>query len=366
MQPEDQEDLFRGLDDPDAIKARRDLLEWLQGRGVSVDEIRRAIAEERLTLLPVERVFGRDPTLNAYDVAAACGVDVTFLDRLWQALGLATVDYSEPIFTEDDVQAARLVKTFMDAGVPDEAVLQVTRTLGRGMSSLAGVVFDEVGTGLMRPGDNELDVALRWADAATNLSPMLVPLLDYIFRLHLREEVRQSVVTAADLVSQGLPGARWISVCFIDAVGFTSLSEQLSADEVGAVAQRLSDYAAAAVKPPVAMVKTIGDAAMLVSTEVDPLLGAAFDVMQQAENDSSFPELRAGVAAGEAVRRAADWYGQPVNLANRVTGRARPGSVLATEEVRSASTAEFKWSAAGRARLKGVSSPVSLFRVRKQ
>ncbi len=363
----EHEELFRGLEDPEARRARRDLLEWLMARGVTVDEIRRAIVEDRLTLLPVERLFGREPTLNAYDVAKACGLDVKFLDRLWQAMGLATVDYSEPLFTEDDVQAARLVKTFLDAGVPEEAVLQVTRTLGRGMASLAGVVFDEVGTGLMRPGDNELDVALRWADAATNLLPMMVPLLDYVLRVHQREEVRQSVVTATDLVSQGLPGARWVSVCFIDAVGFTSLSEQLPADEVGAVAQRLTDYATAAVRPPVALVKTIGDAVMLVSPDVDPLLEATFGVIREAENDRpSFPELRAGVAAGEAVRRAGDWYGQPVNVANRVTGRAKPGSVLATTDVRQAATKEFRWSAAGRARLKGVSKPVTLFRVREQ
>ena len=368
MQLDEHEDLFRGLEDPEAIRARRDLLEWLLGQGVTVEEIRRAIAEDRLTLLPVERVFGRDaPTLSAYDVARSSELDVEFLERLWQALGLATPDFSEVAFTEDDVQAARLVKTFMEAGVPQEAVLQVSRTLGRGMASLAGVVFDEVGTGLMRPGDNELDVALRWADAAKTLLPMLTPLIDYVLKLQQREEVRQSVVTAADLVSKGLPGARWVSVCFIDAVGFTSLSEQLSADEVGAVAQKLSDFAAAAVKPPVALVKTIGDAAMLVSPEADALLETTFHVMAEAEaNSGSFPQLRAGVAAGEAVRRAGDWYGQPVNLANRVTGRAKPGSVLATDDVRTAATREFSWSAAGRARLKGVSRPVTLFRVREQ
>jgi adenylate cyclase len=186
-----------------------------------------------------------------------------------------------------------------------------------------------------------------------------------VLRLHQREELRQNVVTAADLVSKGLPGARWVAVSFIDAVGFTSLSEQLSADEVGAVAEKLSDYAAAAVAPPVTLVKTIGDAAMLVSPEVDALLKATFEVVAMAEADSAtFPRLRAGVAAGDAVRRAGDWYGQPVNVANRVTGRARPGSVLTTTEVRSAASGQFRWSAAGRARLKGVTNPVQLFRVR--
>lgn len=368
MQLEEHEELFRGLEDPGAIRARRDLLESLLAQGVSMAEIKRAIAEDRLTLLPVERVFGRDlPTLNAYDVARESGLDVEFLDRLWRALGLATVEYSETAFREDDVQAARLVKSFIDAGVRAEAVLQVARALGRGMASLAGVVFDEVGKALMRPGDNELDIALRWADAGAHLSPMLTPLLDYVLRLHQREEVRQSVVTAADLMSKGLPGARWVSVCFIDAVGFTSMSERRPADEVGDVAQKLSDFAAAAAKPPVALVKTIGDAAMLVSPDVDALLAATFEVVSTAEAaEDTFPQLKAGVAVGDAVRRAGDWYGQPVNLAHRVTARARPRSVLATEDVRHAASGQFRWSSAGRARLKGVSKPVTLFRVRAQ
>jgi adenylate cyclase len=360
------EGLLEGLEDPEAIRARRDLLEWLLSQGLTVDELRRAIKEDRLTLLPVERVFGRDaPTLTAHDVARESGLPVEFLDQLWRALGLATVEYTELAFTEDDVQASRLVKTFLDAGVPPGAVLQISRVLGRGMGSLAGVVFDEVGTALMHPEDNELDVALRWADAAARLLPMLSPLFDYVLRLHQREEVRQNVVTASDLVSKGLPGARWVAVCFIDAVGFTSLSEQLSADEVGAVAEKISDYAAAAVRPPVTLVKTIGDAAMLVSHEVDPLLEATFEVVALAEADgATVPQLRAGVAAGEAVRRAGDWYGQPVNVANRVTGRARPGSVLATLDARNAASDQFRWSDAGRARLKGVTNPVKLFRVR--
>ena len=32
------------------------------------------------------------------------------------------------------------------------------------------------------------------------------------------------------------------------------------------------------------------------------------------------PQLRVGLAAGSAVRRAGDWFGSPVNLASRVTG----------------------------------------------
>jgi class 3 adenylate cyclase len=51
-----------------------------------------------------------------------------------------------------------------------------------------------------------------------------------------------------------------------------------------------------------------------------------------------------------------------VNVASRVTGLARPGSVLCTEEVRDAAPEEFEWSFAGKHRLKGVEGSVPLHR----
>jgi adenylate cyclase len=47
-----------------------------------------------------------------------------------------------------------------------------------------------------------------------------------------------------------------------------------------------------------------------------------------------------------------------------VTGAARPGSVLCTAEVRDACCDEFRWSFAGRHRLKGVADPIPLYRAR--
>jgi class 3 adenylate cyclase len=63
--------------------------------------------------------------------------------------------------------------------------------------------------------------------------------------------------------------------------------------------------------------------------------------------------------------RAGDYYGHSVNIASRVTGVARPGSVLCTEEVRDGAGADgLQWSGAGRHRLKGVRAPVPLYRAR--
>ena len=78
-----------------------------------------------------------------------------------------------------------------------------------------------------------------------------------------------------------------------------------------------------------------------------------------ADADEAFPPLRAGIACGQAVHRWGDWFGTPVNLASRLTTRARPSTVLVAEEVRAAIDDGYTFSDAGRKKLKGFSAPVA-------
>jgi adenylate cyclase len=62
--------------------------------------------------------------------------------------------------------------------------------------------------------------------------------------------------------------------------------------------------------------------------------------------------------------RSGDLFGHNVNLASRVTGVARPDSVLCTQTVRESLADSFDWSFAGSFRLKGVHGAVPLHRAR--
>ena len=96
------------------------------------------------------------------------------------------------------------------------------------------------------------------------------------------------------------------------------------------------------------------------------VLEAALDLVAAAAREGGeFPILRAGVACGEAMSRGGDWYGRPVNLASRITARARPGSVLASEEVREALGDAYDWSFAGAKHLKGIEGEVKVHRARR-
>ena len=150
-------------------------------------------------------------------------------------------------------------------------------------------------------------------------------------------------------------------------VGFTQLGETLDPTALGAVTGRLGELAASVVEPPVRLVKMIGDAAMVVGPEPAPVVEAALALVEAAEDEGEdFPLLRAGVASGQALARAGDWYGRPVNLASRVTAIARPASVLVTEPVREALADVYAWSFAGERRLKGIDDRVKLYRCRRR
>jgi adenylate cyclase len=349
-----------------AREARRELLEELAADGVSLEDLRRAVEEDRLALLPVERVLeGEGRRYTAAEVAERAGVEEDLLRRNRLALGLPDPGPDEPAFTDEDVDAARRIAALREAGLPDEGILEVSRVIGLALAQVAAASRALVAESTLAEGGTEADVGRRLAEGARELGPLMGPLLEYVLNLHLRELVRSDVIGRAEITAGRLPGAQEVTACFADLVGFTKLGEQLPPEELGALTGRLGELASAVADPPVRLVKMIGDAAMLVSPNNDALLDAALELIDRSEAEGEgFPPLRAGLARGPALARAGDWYGRPVNLASRITGIAYPGSVLVDEEVRAAAANGRRWSLAGERRLKGINGRVKLYRVR--
>jgi adenylate cyclase len=351
-----------------AREARRELLEELAADGVPLEELRQAVVEERLALLPVERVLEVDgERYTAAEVAELAGLDEDLIRRTRLALGLPDPGSDEPAFTEEDVESARRVAALRDAGLPDEGILEVSRVMGLALAQVAAASRALLTQTTLESGETEAEVGQRLAEGARQLGPMMGPVLEYVLNLHLREQVRSDVIGRAEISAGRLPGAQEITACFADMVGFTKLGEELPPEELGALTGRFEELARVAVNPPVRLVKMIGDAAMLVSPENEALLDAALSLVESAEEEGEgFPSLRAGLARGEALARAGDWYGSPVNLASRITAIAYPASVLASEDVRDATDDGYRWSFAGAKRLKGIHDQVRLFRARRE
>ena len=351
----------------EAREARRQLLERLAGEGVSLEELREAVEGGRLTLLPVERALtGDGPRYTPREVAELAEVDLDLLQRATAALGIPYPDPDERTLTEAEVGQARRVKAFRDAGLPEEGIVQVARTIGIGTARIAEANREQIVRTLMQPGDTERDLALRFAAAAEHMLPVFEPILLHALRAHLLEQIRRDVIGAADLAAGEVGTAPEVAVCFADLVGFTKLGEQVETEELGLIAGRLNELASAVAEPPVRLVKLIGDAAMLVSTDAAAMVGAALRMVEAADEEGDeFPRLRAGIAHGSVHVQAGDYYGRPVNLASRLTAIAKPGSVLLDAAAKEAAGEGFSHSYAGEKRLKGFDSRTKLFRARR-
>jgi adenylate cyclase len=350
----------------EAREARISLLERLSSEGVELEELREAVAAGRLTLLPVERLIAGDgPRYTPREVAELSEVELPLLERFSAALGIPYPGPDEREATGAQLEAARRIKSFRDAGLPEEGMLQVARTIGMGTARIAEANRELVIRTLTQPGDTERDLALRLAAAAEQMLPLVGPTIVDAFQLHMLEQVRRDVIGTADLASGEIGGTTEIAVCFADLVEFTKLGEEVAAEQLGLVAGRLEEMATAVAESPVRLVKTIGDAAMLVSTDAASMLRAALRLVEAAEQEGEeFPSLRAGIAHGPAIGQAGDYYGRPVNLASRITGVARPGSVLVDTATMEAAGEGFDYSRAGERHLKGIDGRVRLYRAR--
>jgi adenylate cyclase len=359
------EGLLDGLED-DARAARLELLEQLAADGVGVDELRAATRDGRLIFVAAERILGDVPRYSVREVAQKAGVRPEFIRALRRANGLPVPSLDAVICSQADVDGAAMAREFLDAGVSEEQQLAVVRVLGRGLAQAAEVLRTTVLELVLEPGTTEAELARSYAERVDHFMPMVGPMLEQMLRLHLRHMVRTEAISAAERAAGALPGAREVIVAFADLVGFTRLGEEVPPDELGRVAERLMELAGEHLRGDVRLVKTIGDAAMLVSPDAADLLGVALDLVDASDAEGTdFPQLRVGMASGSALNRAGDWYGRPVNLASRVTAIARPGSVLATREVRDAADDAYRWSSAGARSLKGVDGPVRLYRARR-
>src|SRR4029077_9496084 len=107
------------------------------------------------------------------------------------------------------------------AGISDEEMLELNRTLGHGLAQAAEALRAVPLRLLLQPGLSEQQRALRHAQAVSQLYPMVEPLVTGLMALHIRNITQSEIMSAAERSGGRLPGSREVAVCFADLVGFT-------------------------------------------------------------------------------------------------------------------------------------------------
>src|SRR5947209_14892281 len=179
------------LDDLDGREraARAALLDRLHEQGVTLDELRAAVAEDRLVLLPVERLLGGRYT--AEEVHERTGLPVELLLRIRRLSGLPEASAGDRVWGEEDLEVGRSTRLFLEAGLSERAISEMTRVLGEAMARVAATTAGHFVDAFLQPGDSERDVAERFAALAGSLTPAPEPVLAAMLKAHLRESARR-------------------------------------------------------------------------------------------------------------------------------------------------------------------------------
>lgn len=268
-------------------------------------------------------LLGGEPGLTRRQVAERVGVPLTLAEELWHRLGFPHHADDDVAFTEADVEALSLARDLVMLGILDaESQAAMVRTWGRSFARLA-----EWQTELLaRLALGSEEPELRLEELTAEVLPRLEVLQSYIWRRHL--------VSAANrmLTPTALPG-QTLAVGFVDIVGYTTQSKNLSEAELVAWVEGFEDTATTVVTDHAArIIKTIGDEILYVTDDPVAAVEVALTLTERgADPDDPFPPVRAGLAHGEVVVRLGDVYGSTVNVAARLTSLARPGTVVVDE-----------------------------------
>ncbi|WP_081706116.1 adenylate/guanylate cyclase domain-containing protein [Nocardia sp. CNY236] len=264
------------------------------------------------------------------EVAERSGTNTTLTGRLWRALGFPSSSSEHAVdYTEADITAVRTFEqlaVLSSAGQRNQAA--TARTLGQGMARLAewqvDLVLSEIAD-QVADADPAADPRETVRTATEGAIATLEQLNVYAWRRHLAEALSRSMDTGA---TAGDP-VRELAVGFADMVGYTRLTRHLHPDELSTLLEAFESTTTTAITEDGGwVIKHVGDEVMFAAESAADAARIALAIQESTMMVAGTPELRVALAFGPVLHRFGDLYGSVVNTASRLTGVARPGTIL--------------------------------------
>lgn len=258
-----------------------------------------------------------EPCFSRDELIAAIGVDTAYAERIWNAFGFAHQSTDEKIFTADDVEAFRLFAAGAEH-LPEGGQVAAARSIGQTMARLADWQADQL-------LDFDRYPNVPWT--IDDMAKALGRIQRLVWKRHLILALQSNIAYDPD-------DLEWeVVVGFVDLVGFTSLSRRIAFEDLEELLTTFELEVSQAVSHHRGeVIKTLGDGVLFVNT--DPVAAAKTAIaIAELSGRPPIPELRIGLAAGAVLARLGDVFGEPVNVAARLCGSARPGKVLIDEHL---------------------------------
>jgi adenylate cyclase len=304
-----------------------------------------------------------DEVYSFRDAADKLGMSLDEVERAWRASGFAPEDPDRKLFRPSDLDVFASFQIGIDL-LGLDATIELSRVLGSSVSRIADTAVSLFLTEVEAPLRAKAASERALAEATTESVKSLMSVqraIDGLFRHHLREAIERFHVASTGDDKR----TAQLVVGFVDLVGYTPISEEISSRELSALT---SDFEArsqdAITEHHGRLVKLIGDEVMFVAVDASAGIDIALALVEAFDGAAVTP--RGGVAFGQVLTRTGDYFGPVVNLASRLADLAIPQEILATTDARDAALARGSaahFEPAGRRALKGFAEPVQLFSV---
>jgi adenylate cyclase len=291
------------LDDVDLVRLHV-VRHHVEHRGHDAESLSVAVREGRIESMFGTQLFEAGPPLPLDAAAARAGLEPDQVRELLAALGFPSINLRE----EDPEVIFAVLRAAGDAGLPWEAILGVTRTLGDSMRRIADaeirVVHTYIHERLTAEGSSEEEVQDIIFGIEQNLAPLMDPLLQRLHREYLLEATIEDAffhLDASERQAEAL-GSVESTIAFVDIASFTALAEASGDD----TAIRVLDRIDAIVRPLLVehdgkVVKQVGDGFMLAFRDPGNAAKFAVDTQAQLAQDQELPAIRVGINTGGAL-----------------------------------------------------------------
>jgi class 3 adenylate cyclase len=359
----------------DVLRAR--WVQSLERAGMPLDGMAAAVRDGDLSFsyldaAAFDRFAGLSDT-TFHELSVRTGIPLELLMVVREAVGLAEPRPDE-LVREDELEVAQVIELQLSSGFEPVVIERWLRVCSDGLRRVAETETDwwhsQVELALLKGGMTEREMLEAQAELGSRMTPLLDQALLAIY--HGQQERAWSKNTLEN-VEGALEGAGLYSrlprppaMCFLDISGYTRLTEErgdeAAADLAAAVATLVRRCSREHGGQPV---KWLGDGVMFYFPDPGQGALAALEMVEGVSNQA-LPPAHVGIHAGPVVFQEGDYFGRTVNIAARIAEYARPGEVLASQEVVDAAKGtSLGFSEIGPVELKGVSDTLRLYAVRR-
>jgi adenylate cyclase len=303
--------------------------------------------------------------------AGATGLPQGLVGRLYDAWELPRPQPGQTLRADDDELLHLAGGALAAFGRDETALLGAARQLGDSLRRLAEsqvrLFHARVEERLGAEGRPEHSWSDDLNQVAASLMAGLERTLALLYRRHFEHYVLDVTVLRAEASMEraGLARRRPVrppTIAFLDLTGYTKLTEERGDRAAAELAARLTELVhELAHRRGGRPVKLLGDGVMFHFP--DPAQGVlcGLELVDRIPR-VGLPPARVGLHTGPVVFQDGDYFGRTVNIAARITDYARPGEVLVSDAVATATTGPhgMRYQPIGPINLKGVLTAVTL------